>query len=131
MFTDQKLEALVLTALYHLDQKSVDLTEVKRVLKYILHDGVLHVESETLESGQQVVFDAKGGTEWDKKRALEVLAIGTVYTIKSFDIGGCYTDIGLVGVPGRLFNSCLFKLYCPDLDNLASKAHQEVGQDGQ
>lgn len=59
--------------------------------------------------GTRVVFDADGGRAGDAEHAIQSgLERGKVYTVKYTRIDGFSTDVRLVEVPGKLFNSCLF-----------------------
>ena len=59
-------------------------------------------------AGTKVTFTGNGGYDSDKKHANEHLSAGEQYTIKRTIVGGWRTDVVLVEVPEKAFNSVHF-----------------------
>lgn len=58
--------------------------------------------------GTKVVFAARGGYEFQKEQAKQILTIGETYTIDYTEIGDWSTVFILEEFPEKRFNSCLF-----------------------
>ena len=56
----------------------------------------------------KLVFEGKGGYEFERESAKEKLVIGRSYTVEKVEVGSWKTEIYLTNISGR-FNSCLFE----------------------
>ena len=56
----------------------------------------------------KLVFEGKGGYEFERESAKEKLVIGRSYTVEKVEVGSWNTEIYLTNVTGS-FNSCLFE----------------------
>ena len=56
----------------------------------------------------KLVFEGKGGYEFERESAKEKLVIGHSYTVEKIEVGSWNTEIYLTNISGS-FNSCLFE----------------------
>ena len=56
----------------------------------------------------KLVFEGKGGYEFERESAKDKLVIGRSYTVEKVEVGSCKTEIYLTNISGS-FNSCLFE----------------------
>lgn len=56
----------------------------------------------------KLIFEGKGGYEFERESAKEKLVIGRSYTVEKVEVGSYKTEIYLTNISGS-FNSCLFE----------------------
>jgi len=60
--------------------------------------------------GTLVMFDGRGGYDWEQEAAKQLLTMRGIYTIARVDVFSSSSTVYLVGVKGRGFNTTLFSL---------------------